>query len=110
MPSANLTVNTSLATIQSNNAQRTVTLALPAIGTVLPPGIPGRHFVLSNIGPNGARIGVLGQTLAGFGAGANADGQADLGPGESLRFDRGMPGFVHRSGSGTTLRLTSGAG
>ena len=107
MASADFSVDKAFATIESDSTQRTVTLSA---NWTTSDGKSPRHFVLTNIGANSARIGVAGQTLDAAGTGTNSNGQCDLQAGQSAIIDRSMTSFVHKSGSGTTLRLTSGAG
>lgn len=107
MASADQTITQPLASIESDSDQRTVTITPPATGQVLPPGMPGRQYLLTNIGEEDARIGVVASVLN---TNAQADGQCDLKAGESMLLERGCPGFVHESAAGTTLRLSSVTG
>jgi hypothetical protein len=76
----------------------------------MPPGLPGRHYLLTNIGSNTARIGILTMTLLNAGSGTNISGECDLLAGESIPIERASAGFVYKSTLPTTLRLTSAAG
>jgi hypothetical protein len=98
MASADITLTKTIATIQSDSTQRTVTLAA------------GGHYVVTNVGANGARVGVAGVTLSAFAAATNSDGDADLVAGGSMVLERGSAAFVHKSAAGTSLRVSSGAG